>query len=134
MRASRYFAAGELVVIVLPLTLMALWGAVLTIPMSLAALADDWKTYPFFLLAIFCAIGLISLLSGTLLLASFVRHGRPGLDMIHRNVWVLCGLGGAIALAGGIASLLGEGIGLSIGLPAILPLGHMCFERRRTDG
>ncbi len=132
MKISRYFVAGELLVIVLPLAMLALWAALLTLPIGVSALLSDGrKALPVVLLGLFCAASFCSLISGAVLAVQFLRLGRSALIRAPTVLWTLLIVGVLLAMVGGIMALFGEGIGFAVGLPALIPAAHLYIERRR---
>jgi hypothetical protein len=132
MKLSRYFAVGELLVIVLPLAMLALWSTLLILPLGVSALlSDGLKAFPVALLGLFCAASLCSLVSGAALAAQLLRFGASALPRAPKVLWALLTIGVLLAVAGGIMALVGEGIGFAVGLPALIPAAHLYLERRR---
>jgi hypothetical protein len=131
MKTSRYLAAGELLFIIMPLALIALWATLLTLPLGLSALSEGLGSAPVVLLGLFCCASFFSLTLGAPLIVRFIRHGSPALLRAPKREWLSVATGVFLALAGGLMAVFGEGIGFAIGLPALIPALHLYLERGR---
>lgn len=131
MKASRYLAAGELLVIVLPLALITFWTSLFTLPLGISALSEGLKSFPVILLGLFCTASFCSLIFGSALILRFIRYGRSALPRAPRREWSSVVSGVFLAIAGAFLALTGEGPAFAIGLPALIPALHLYLERRR---
>jgi hypothetical protein len=133
MNASRRLAVLEAAVILLPLTVLAalatLWsGRYLAV--AIVNLQFDLLT----LLSAACAAGLLGVIAGWWLLISFIRHGQAALRSQAPLAWMGAALGAVAAITGAALAFSGQGLILATGLPALMPLAHLWFERGRAMG
>ena len=132
MKVSRFIALVELLLILLPLGLVALWASFLTLPLGVSAMLESPRNMPFLLVVLFCSIGFVALLFGSVLVLRFIRHGRSALPGAPRHEWLGSFAGAFLAIIGALLAVFGEGVGFAVALPALLPLAHMCYEYHRA--
>lgn len=133
MNASRRLAVLEAALILLPLTVLAalatLWsGRYLAV--AIVNLRFDLLT----LLSASCAAGLLGVIAGWWLLISFIRHGQAALRAQAPLAWMGAALGAIAAITGAALAFSGQGLIFATGLPALIPLAHLWYERGRAKG
>ena len=141
-RISQRILIGELVVIVLPLSLLLLIATIVQTSATIKYFSLSlYSLYDFFNI-IFALIACISLISGYVISQRFLRQGKAGLDLIESKWWVIAILGAILAIASGIISLLPhppqhtaievfrEAFDLfRLGIPILIPLTHILLEK-----
>ena len=130
MTLSRFVAAVELIFILSPLALLAMWGATLTLPIGLAIAVENPYEFSAFLLGVWCGVSFVALVLGSLLVVRFVRSGRPALINAPRREWCAAIVGAFAALTGAGLAVVYQGPAFAIGLPALVPSFHVYCERR----
>ncbi len=135
---SRVLLVIEALVILLPTTLLALYGSVFFIGAGIGEGIGHIRRMP--LLLDFAALAALFALWS--LVFRFVRGGRRALRASSRTQWATVGMGAVLALLGlvvvwadpsfpGSTSLWEWGVGLlSFGSPALIPLAHLAIEAR----
>lgn len=135
---SRVLLAIEALVILLPTTLLALYGSIFFIGAGIGEGILHIHRMP--LLLDFAALAALFVL--WCLAFRFVRGGTRTLRASSRTQWATVGMGAVLALLGLVvvwadpfvpgSTTLGEwGVGLlSFGSPALIPLAHLVIEAR----
>jgi hypothetical protein len=132
-KSSRAFAIAEAVLVVLPLTIVAVLATLWSWRYLLEAIRNQWHD-SLTLVSLICVGGLIGVIAGWFLLLSFIRKGRVGLRAQPWVIWFGAGIGASAAIAGAGLALSGQGMVFAVGLPALIPLAHMWRERSRANG
>ena len=142
-RISQRILIGELVVIVLPLSLLLLIATIVQTSATIKYFSLSlYSLYDFFNI-IFALIACISLISGYVISQRFLRQGKAGLDLVEAKWWAFAILGAILTIASGFISLLPhppqytaievfrEAFDLfRLGIPILIPLTHILLEKQ----
>lgn len=134
MGVSRTLAVAEAALVLLPLTLFALWGVPLAAFAAAVSVLDGGADPALPLFALGSALGLVGLCGAWVLMIAFIRGGPQALVGAPTWAWWLALAGAVVAIAGGVELALHGGPMLALGLFALVPLVHLVFERRRSAG
>lgn len=133
MNTSRRLAVLEAAVILLPLTVVAALGTLWSGRYLAVAMVD----LRFDLLTLVSALGvagLLGVIAGWWLLIGFIRHGQAALRAQSPLAWMGAALGAITAITGAALAFSGQGLIFASGLPALIPLAHLWYERGRAKG
>jgi hypothetical protein len=136
---SRVLVAVEALIILLPTTLLALYGMVFLLGAGVGNGVAQIDLAPLVLMV----ASLSGLAVGWLLTIRFIRGGNRALRASTRAQWSVAGIGAALALLAFIVVLLDQsfpvpatlaeasGLGLlSFGAPALIPFTHIAIEAK----
>ncbi len=128
---SRRLAVLEAVLILLPLTVLAVLGGLWSgryLAWALVNLRYDLLT----LVSAVPVAGLLGTIAGWRLLIGFIGKGPASLRGQSRLPWIGATLGAIAAIAGAGLALSGQGWIFTLGLPALIPLAHLWYEQGRA--
>ncbi len=154
-KISQRILIGELIIIVLPLSLVLFFYTFLLIFSRLSnfqwSFIVDWNLSYLFdmILSLFALLACVSIVAGLVISQKFLRYGKAGLDTIGIIWWILSFLGATIAISAKIVPLLPPSPERSpmywfriefevfeYGIPVLMPLIHLLDEKyfRKTIG
>lgn len=154
-KTSQRILIGELIIIVLPLSLILFFYTFFFIYSRISKfqwsfIVDRNLSYLFdMILSLFALLACVSVAAGLVISQKFLRNGKAGLDTIGIIWWILAFLGAAIAISAKLVPLLPSSPERSLmywfriefevfeyGIPVLIPLIHLLVEKylRKTNG
>jgi len=154
-KTSQRILIGELIIIVLPLSLVLFFYTFIFIYSRISNfqwsfIVDRNLTHLFdMILPLFALLACVSIAAGLVISQKFLRNGKAGLDTIGIIWWILAFLGAAIAISAKTVPLLPPSPERSpmywfriefevfkFGIPVLIPLIHVLLEKyfRKNSG
>ena len=146
-KISQRILIGELIIIVLPSSLLLLIATILQISLTIDPF--PWSLYGWYDLAnlIFAFLACLALTSGIIVSLKFLRKGQVGLKNVETKWWIFSFLGGILAAISLFVSLLPPSPeysaeesfreifhSFSLGLPLFIPFTHLLLEKYLRKG
>jgi hypothetical protein len=105
-KISKRILIGELVIIVLPSSLLLLFATIYQI--SLTINPFPWFLWDWYNFAntLFALLACTALVSGLIISQKFLRHGKAGLDTVETKWWIFSVLGAVLAITSAVVALL----------------------------